>query len=60
MSFHGLRFMLTFPSPILGRGGSDADMAAAILYLVSPGGVFLNNQLLHPEGGQLLVAPAAI
>ncbi|KAK5047446.1 hypothetical protein LTR84_006542 [Exophiala bonariae] len=43
-----------------GRGGSDADMAASILYLVSPGGVFLNNQLLHPEGGQLLVAPAAI
>jgi hypothetical protein len=35
-------------------------MAATILYLVSPGGVFLNNQLIHPEGGQLIVAPAAI
>jgi NAD(P)-dependent dehydrogenase (short-subunit alcohol dehydrogenase family) len=43
-----------------GRGGSDADMAASILMLVGPGGIFYNNQLLHPDGGQLLVAPAAI
>ncbi|KAI1611017.1 short chain dehydrogenase/reductase [Exophiala viscosa] len=43
-----------------GRGGGDADMAATILYLVGKGGMFLNNQLIHPEGGQLLVAPAAI
>jgi len=43
-----------------GRGGGDADMAATILYLVGKGGLFLNNQLIHPEGGQLLVAPAAI
>lgn len=44
----------------IGRGGGDADMAATILYLVGKGGLFLNNQLIHPEGGQLLVAPAAI
>ncbi|KAJ9611696.1 hypothetical protein H2200_004880 [Cladophialophora chaetospira] len=43
-----------------GRGGGDADMAATILYLAGKGGLFLNNQLIHPEGGQLLVAPAAI
>ncbi|OAP58476.1 hypothetical protein AYL99_07566 [Fonsecaea erecta] len=43
-----------------GRGGGDADMAATILYLVGKGGLFLNNQLLHPDGGQMLIAPAAI
>ena len=43
-----------------GRGGSDADMAASILMLVGPGGMFYNNQLLHPDGGQVLAAPAAI
>ncbi|OAL30822.1 hypothetical protein AYO22_01442 [Fonsecaea multimorphosa] len=41
-------------------GGGDADMAATILYLVGKGGLFLNNQLLHPDGGQMLIAPAAI
>jgi NAD(P)-dependent dehydrogenase (short-subunit alcohol dehydrogenase family) len=45
---------------VTGRGGSDADMAGCILFLVSPAGVFLNNQLLHPDGGQMIVAPAAI
>jgi hypothetical protein len=43
-----------------GRGGADSDMASSILFLVSPAGLFYNNQLLHPEGGQLLNAPAAI
>ena len=42
------------------RGGSDADMAASILMLVGPGGVFYNNQLLHPDGGQILAVPAAM
>jgi hypothetical protein len=43
-----------------GRGGADSDMASSILFLVSPAGLFYNNQLLHPEGGQMLVAPSAI
>ncbi|KZF23892.1 short chain dehydrogenase/reductase [Xylona heveae TC161] len=38
-----------------GRTGNDSDMAACILYLVGPGGAFLNNQIIHPEGGHLLV-----
>ena len=37
-----------------GRGGADSDMASSILFLVSPAGLFYNNQLLHPEGGQML------
>ncbi|KAI4182666.1 MAG: hypothetical protein L6R41_005832 [Letrouitia leprolyta] len=34
-----------------GRPGSDADMAACILFLAGPGGVFLNSQVLYPDGG---------
>ena len=37
------------------RGGADSDMAASILFLVSPAGLFYNNQLLHPDGGNILV-----
>ena len=36
----------------LGRPGSDADMAACILFLAGPGGVFLNSQVLYPDGGK--------
>lgn len=36
-----------------GRPGHDSDMAATILYLVGPGGVFLNSQILYPDGGEL-------
>ena len=46
------------PGNPAGRGGSDADMAASILMLVGPGGMFYNNQLLHPDGGQILAVPA--
>ena len=42
-----------------GRPGSDADMAACILFLTGPGGLFLNNQELYPDGGNILVQPAA-
>jgi NAD(P)-dependent dehydrogenase (short-subunit alcohol dehydrogenase family) len=42
-----------------GRPGSDTDMGACILFLAGPGGLFMNNQILYPEGGNLLVAPAA-
>ena len=42
------------------RGGSDMDMAASILFLVSKAGLFYNNQLLHPDGGQILKVPAAM
>jgi hypothetical protein len=42
------------------RFGSETDMGAAILYLAGPGGTFLNSQVLYPEGGNLLVAPAMV
>lgn len=35
-----------------GRPGSDSDMAACILFLAGPGGVFLNSQVLYPDGGK--------
>ncbi|KAI5801284.1 short chain dehydrogenase/reductase [Geopyxis carbonaria] len=41
-----------------GRTGDDKDMAAAILYLAGPGGVFLNGQVLYPDGGNILTSPA--
>ncbi|RPB01623.1 NAD(P)-binding protein [Choiromyces venosus 120613-1] len=34
------------------RSGDDADMVAAILYLAGPGGVYLNGQILVPDGGK--------
>ncbi|KAI9681231.1 MAG: hypothetical protein M1817_002513 [Caeruleum heppii] len=43
-----------------GRPGSDADMAASILFLAGPGGVFYNGQIIYPDGGMLLTQPAAI
>ena len=42
-----------------GRPGHDSDMAACILFLAGPGGLFLNNQVLYPDGGNILVQPAA-
>ncbi|KAL8760528.1 MAG: hypothetical protein Q9184_003292 [Pyrenodesmia sp. 2 TL-2023] len=36
-----------------GRPGSDSDMAACILFLAGPGGVFLNSQVLYPDGGNI-------
>ena len=42
-----------------GRTGHDSDMAACILFLAGPGGLFLNNQVLYPDGGSILVKPAA-
>ena len=46
------------PSNPAGRPGHDSDMAAAILYLVGPGGLFLNHQILYPDGGSTLNQPA--
>lgn len=40
--------------PFVERTGGDADMVAAVLYLAGPGGVFLNGQVLYPDGGMLL------
>jgi NAD(P)-dependent dehydrogenase (short-subunit alcohol dehydrogenase family) len=37
-----------------GRPGADADMAASILFLAGPGGVFYNEQILFPDGGQYI------
>jgi len=42
-----------------GRAGHDTDMGACILLLAGPGGLFLNNQVLYPDGGNILVQPAA-
>lgn len=35
-----------------GRTGHDSDMAACILFLAGPGGLFLNSQVLYPDGGK--------
>ena len=32
-----------------GRGGSDSEMAATILYLAGPGGLFCNGEVIHPD-----------
>jgi NAD(P)-dependent dehydrogenase (short-subunit alcohol dehydrogenase family) len=42
-----------------GRPGKDTDMAAAVLLLAGPGGVFFNEQILYPDGGNTLVQPAS-
>ncbi|KAL8993849.1 MAG: hypothetical protein Q9169_006037 [Polycauliona sp. 2 TL-2023] len=42
-----------------GRPGSDSDMAACILFLAGPGGLFMNAQILYPDGGNIIVQPAA-
>ena len=34
------------------RTGHDSDMAACILFLAGPGGLFLNGQVLYPDGGE--------
>ncbi|KAK0510833.1 hypothetical protein JMJ35_006385 [Cladonia borealis] len=41
------------------RTGHDSDMAACILFLAGPGGLFLNGQVLYPDGGNIMVQPAA-
>ncbi|KAF1941003.1 short chain dehydrogenase/reductase [Clathrospora elynae] len=42
-----------------GRPGKDTDMAATVLTLAGPGGVFYNEQVLYPDGGNSLSQPAA-
>lgn len=37
-----------------GRPGNDADMAACILFLAGRGGLFLNAQILYPDGGMYM------
>lgn len=34
------------------RPGKDTDMAATVLLLAGPGGVFFNEQVLYPDGGE--------
>ncbi|KAK3647348.1 hypothetical protein LTR56_008180 [Elasticomyces elasticus] len=41
-----------------GRTGHDSDMAATILFLAGKGGVFYNEQIMYPDGGNTLVQPA--
>jgi len=43
-----------------GRPGAEADMAASALYLASYGGVFLNGQLVHPDGGATVQNPSSL
>ncbi|QDS68404.1 hypothetical protein FKW77_010771 [Venturia effusa] len=42
-----------------GRPGNDSDMAATVLFLAGPGGVFYNDQILYPDGGNTITQPAA-
>jgi hypothetical protein len=39
---------------VKGRPGNDYDMAATILFLAGPGGVFYNEQILFPDGGKFI------
>ncbi|KAK7185713.1 short chain dehydrogenase [Paraphaeosphaeria sporulosa] len=41
-----------------GRPNSDIDVAASIVFLAGPGGVFYNEQILFPDGERYLL-PAA-
>ncbi|KAL3427617.1 hypothetical protein PVAG01_01126 [Phlyctema vagabunda] len=41
-----------------GRYGHDTDIAACLLFLAGPGGVFLNGQIIYPDGGNILTQPA--
>jgi len=41
-----------------GRKGYDTDMAATILFLAGKGGVFYNEQILYPDGGNTMTQPA--
>ena len=41
-----------------GRKGHDTDMAATILFLAGKGGVFYNEQIMYPDGGNTLAVPA--
>lgn len=43
-----------------GRPGKEEDMAAAVLYLAGIGGVYLNGQVLYPDGGMVLTSPASV
>jgi len=36
-----------------GRGGSDAEMAATLLYLAGPGGLYCNGEVLHPDVSEI-------
>ncbi|KAK3701347.1 hypothetical protein LTR37_015569 [Vermiconidia calcicola] len=47
------------PSNPSGRTGEDSDMAATILFLAGKGGLFYNEQILYPDGGNTLVQPAS-
>nr|POF12832.1 rhamnolipids biosynthesis 3-oxoacyl-[acyl-carrier-protein] reductase [Quercus suber] len=41
-----------------GRKGMESDMAATVLFLAGKGGVFYNEQILYPDGGNTLTQPA--
>ncbi|KAF1348520.1 hypothetical protein BDV97DRAFT_187523 [Delphinella strobiligena] len=41
-----------------GRKGQDTDMGATILFLAGRGGVFYNEQILYPDGGDTITEPA--
>ena len=45
-----LDMKLTNPA---GRTGHDSDMAATILFLAGKSGLFYNEQILYPDGGEL-------
>ncbi|KZT34602.1 NAD(P)-binding protein [Sistotremastrum suecicum HHB10207 ss-3] len=45
-------------SPPAGRGGTEQEMAATVLYIVSQGGAYMNGQEIVIDGGYLAVNPS--
>ncbi|GAB7356733.1 hypothetical protein MBLNU459_g7639t1 [Dothideomycetes sp. NU459] len=41
-----------------GRKGHDTDMGATILFLAGKSGVFYNEQIMYPDGGNTITQPA--
>lgn len=38
--------------PSAGRTGNGSDMSATVLFLAGPGGLFYNEQIPYPDGGE--------
>lgn len=42
-----------------GRYGHETDVGACVLFLAGPASGFLNGQVVYPDGGNILMSPAA-
>jgi hypothetical protein len=45
---------------VSGRPGREEDVAATVLLLAGQGGSFYYNQILHPDGGEMLLQPTKV